>query len=88
MKINIVKPVQVDVKIVKIHIKIRDGFECTLVDQDGQTIIDYEGYVPSFMPGEHFGDYLILDIDVDTGKILNWQIPSAKTMESFIANNQ
>ena len=37
---------------------------------------DYSGYVPEWMPGEHFGDYVELDIDVETGKILNWDKPS------------
>lgn len=34
---------------------------------------EYSGYVPSFMPGEHYGDYVCLEIDPYTGKILNWK---------------
>jgi hypothetical protein len=44
----------------------------TLTKKDG-TQISYDGYVPSFFPGEHFGDYVMLDIDPYTGKILNWK---------------
>jgi hypothetical protein len=25
------------------------------------------------MPGDHYGDYLMLDIDPYTGKIVNWK---------------
>lgn len=39
---------------------------------DGEFIDGYEGYVPKFFPGEHYGDYLELHIDVQTGQILNW----------------
>jgi hypothetical protein len=44
------------------------------MDADGECILDQEdGYVPSFMPGEHYGDYLILDIDIDSGLVTNWK---------------
>jgi hypothetical protein len=60
-------------KTLKIHLKVCDNFTASLVDGNGQVIHEQDdGYVPSFMPGEHFGDYVILDIDVDTGMILNW----------------
>lgn len=44
----------------------------SLLKKDGTTV-DYNGYVPSFMPGEHYGDYLMIDIDPYTGLILNWK---------------
>lgn len=65
--------------------KVVDGFEGAIYDQDGQQIgEDYEGYVPGFMPGEHYGDYLILNIDLETGKILNWNPPTQEQIEEFI----
>jgi len=36
------------------------------------------------MPGEHYGDYLILDIDLDSGKVVNWKPPTAKQIEEWI----
>ena len=27
------------------------------------------------MPGKHHGDYVMLDIDIKSGKIVNWQPP-------------
>jgi hypothetical protein len=40
----------------------------------------YSGYVPEWMPGEHYGDYVMLDIDVATGQILNWKPPTRKQL--------
>jgi len=88
MKINMTKPVQVEAKSLNLHMKVRDEFCAQLVDQNGDTLKDYEGYVPSFMPGEHYGDYLILNIDLDTGQILNWKAPTATQIEKFIAGGE
>lgn len=84
MKINVTKPVQVEAKTLKIHMKVRDQFECLVLDQDGVEIKDYEGYVPKFMPGDHYGDYVILDIDIDSGQITNWKKIKAEEMQDFI----
>lgn len=90
MEINITKPVQVNAKTFKVHIKVSDCFGGDLVDQDGVVIREYEGYVPEFFPGQHYGDYLILDIDMDTGTITNWPKPSAQfaqQVEAFAKGN-
>ena len=88
MEINITKPVQVNAKTFKLHIKVCDGFGGTLVDQDGATLKEYDGYVPGFFPEQHFGDYLILNIDIDTGMITNWVKPDAKEIEEFIEGGE
>jgi hypothetical protein len=40
--------------------------------------------VPDFMPGEHYGDYVMLDVDIDTGKITNWKTPTDAQLKSFM----
>jgi len=57
----------------KLHVqaKCSDMFSCTLTN--GDKSVDYHGYVPSWMPGNHYGDYVSLEIDADTGHILNWK---------------
>lgn len=83
------KEVHVEAKTLKIYCKVCDNFTAALVDQNGHEIYDQEdGYVPGFMPGEHFGDYLILDIDLDTGKVLNWKPPTAEEIEVWINRDQ
>jgi hypothetical protein len=80
------KEIQVEAKTLKIHMKVSDRFSAELVDQNGEQIFDQEdGYVPGFMPGQHYGDYVILDIDLDTGKILNWKAPTAEQIQEWIA---
>jgi len=48
---------------------------------------EYDGYVPDWFPTpaeKHYGDYVSLDIDLDTGRILNWKKPTqAQLKETF-----
>lgn len=69
---------------IKMTAKCSDCFSATLHDDKGKMIGDvYDGYVPDFIPGE-YGDYVMLDIDVETGKILNWKVPTeAQLAETF-----
>jgi hypothetical protein len=57
----------------QIQAKCSDLYSHTIFTKEGKVYRQYDGYVPSFMPGEHYGDYLCLDIDPYTGKILNWK---------------
>lgn len=84
MEINMTEKVKVNAKTLKVNLKVRDEFYCSLVSESGKKLKDYEGYVPGFMPGEHYGDYVNLEIDIDTGQILNWKKPTAEEIESFI----
>lgn len=85
MEIGIQKTVQVQAKTLCVHLKVCDMFTACIKDQDDQTVFDQEdGYVPGFMPGEHYGDYVILDIDLDTGQITNWKTPTAEQIQEFI----
>lgn len=90
MEINATKKVKVQVKTLALFMKVVDTFSASLLDQDGEILKEYEGYVPEFMPGDkdggsHYGDYLILDIDIDTGQITNWKKPSQEAIEKFIS---
>lgn len=88
MELNAVKKVRGNAKMLAIHLKVCDEFAAKLFDQDGAELADYEGYVPGFMPGQHFGDYLILNIDIDTGQITNWKPPTVEDLESFIEGDR
>jgi hypothetical protein len=61
--------------------KTSDLFSATLYDSEGHSLGDYEGYVPDFFPGEHYGDYIILEIELATGKILNWKPPTQDQLD-------
>lgn len=58
-----------------VHFKICDSGLYELIDRNGDTIIEIDGYVPSIMcpEGGGFGDYVIMKID-ESGKIENWRI--------------
>ena len=80
--------VKVNAKTLKLCLKVRDCFCAALMSESGKQLKDYEGYVPNFMPGEHYGDYVDLEIDIDTGQILNWKKPTPEQIEKFIGGNQ
>ncbi len=88
MQINQQKTVQVDVTELRLHIKLRDGFAAGIQDAQGEEVGRYEGYVPDFFPGDHYGYHLILDIDLETGQIKNWKKPGAADIEKMLAQDQ
>ena len=89
MEIDKFEKVKVNVKTLKIHLKVRDRFTASLESSTGTEIFDQDdGYVPNFMPGDHYGDYVILDIDIDTGQITNWKKPSAEDIQEWIAGEE
>jgi hypothetical protein len=62
--------------------KCSDLFSADLISDDGKVCGEgYSGYVPDWMPGEHWGDYVQLEIDVKTGRILNWKVPTQKQLK-------
>lgn len=87
IKLTMTKTVEVEAKTLKIYSKICDQFTGTLEDSDGEVIAEWDNdYVPSFLPEQHYGDYLILDIDLETGQILNWKKPTREDLERYIKN--
>lgn len=77
-------------KTIRLSAKCSDLFDASLAERVGdQNVLrgEYHGYVPSWFPNpkeEHYGDYVQLDIDVETGRILNWKKPSqANLKETF-----
>lgn len=69
--------------ILKLSAKCSDMCSAVLVSDKGKVLKERDGYVPSIMP-EGGGDYVDIDIDVATGKILNWKVPTEAQLNSFI----
>ncbi len=72
-----------EAKVISICAKCSDLFSAIIKDKDGKELFDYDGYVPDFFPGKHYGDYVELDIELATGKILNWKIPKEKDIKEL-----
>lgn len=70
----------VDISTITISAKCSDLCYTQLVNKDGIILAQKDGYVPKFMP-ENGGDYVVLDIDLETGIILNWKRPSKQSIE-------
>lgn len=85
--ISMKKNEAVEVKTAWINAKCSDCCVTTLLDGSGNEIFEHDGYVPSFMPEDHWGDYVQLHIDLETGKILNWKPPSTDDLEGWVGKN-
>ena len=83
IELEITKPQKVRAATLKIHCKVRDEFTATVVDERDEEVFGQEdGYVWGFMPGQHYGDYLILHIDLETGVVKNWKAPTAEDLQA------
>ena len=77
-------------KILSINAKCSDLFTAQLIEKLGANSTKRLGqsidgdYVPGWFPNpqeDHYGDYVTLDIDIETGKILNWKKPTAADLK-------
>jgi hypothetical protein len=85
MIIGMKKTVNVDVKTIDMYLKVCDEMHFLLKDAQGDTVVNYEGYVPhTLIPGE-YSEYMHLIIDIETGQITNWKVPGRLDIESFIS---
>ena len=71
-------------KEIRICAKCSDLFSACVADVDNDLMGEYSGYVPDWFPEQHYGDYVMLDIDIKTGQITNWQIPTGDQVLSLI----
>jgi hypothetical protein len=70
--------------ILKISAKCSDMCFAVLVNDKGIVVKEHDGYVPSLLGG---GDYIELDIDVATGRIMNWKIPTEADIKEFVGDD-
>jgi hypothetical protein len=72
-----------EINIISVYAKCNDLFGMTLL-KDDKIIRDYNGYIP-FEFLQNNTDGLSFDIDIETGKILNWDSNLVKkTLELFL----
>ena len=65
-----------NVTTISMSAKCSDMCDMQLLAADGALLGGHHGYVPTWLSPEGFGDYVQLDIDRDTGQILNWKRPT------------
>ena len=84
MEIDKFETVKVNVTTLRIQCKVSDRFCASLLTATGTEIYSQDdGYVPDFMPGQHYGDYIYLDIDIDTGIVTNWSKPTPESIQEL-----
>ena len=72
------------IKTIFVTAKTSDACHILFKDEDKNIIGERNDYVPTYFPEEHYGDYLELEIEVATGKILNWKAPTQKQLKDSI----
>jgi hypothetical protein len=70
-------------KVVTVFItaKCSDSCHIKFHDEKNNEIGERNDYVPKWMSEEHYGDYVELEIEIATGKILNWKVPTQKELK-------
>jgi hypothetical protein len=58
--------------ILKISAKCSDLCYTNYTDKNGKET-ESDGYVPEGIGIDEYGDYVVLDIDMETGQIQNWK---------------
>lgn len=79
------------IKTIHISAKCSDLFGAFLRDENNKIVGEYDGYVPSWLPNpreSHCGDYVSLEIDIETGKILNWKKPTQTQLKELIQSKE
>ena len=66
----------------KIMAKCDDRCETVIWDDDGHEMKRVEGYVPRIVSPR--SDYVEIEIDLATGKLVGWQPPSIEQIEEFL----
>ena len=51
---------------------------------DEKKVFSTDGYVPGFLPFSDGSDYVTFSVDLDTGQILDWKVPSQESIDKFI----
>lgn len=70
----------------QISAKCSDMFWGRLTE-DGKELGEYSGEVPKFLGPDGYGDYVEMEIDVDSGQILNWKA-TKKDLKVFLTKNK
>jgi len=72
------------IKVLQVCGKTSDRCHITFKDENGNQVGERDCYVPDYFPEEHYGDYIELNIDIETGQILNWKKPTQKQLRDSI----
>ena len=74
-----------NIKTISIHAKCSDMCNTKLINLNDQTVYEQSDHVPHGLGIGEGGDYINLQIDVETGKILNWDANKIKeTIQEII----
>jgi hypothetical protein len=74
------------IKTISICAKCVDACSIDFFNSSKTKVGTSDGYVPDFFPDEHYGEYIIFEIDITTGKILNWIKPTQAQLKKAMGD--
>lgn len=67
--------------------KVADRLNLTFCNEQDKIVFEYSGYVPEFFPESEETwnnfDYVVFEIDIENGMILNWKKPSESELDEL-----
>jgi len=70
----------------RLYAKCSDMCSVTLINDTGTILKEHDGYVPQIVGPD--SDGVDFTIDVQTGRILNWKIPTEDQLKEFIGGSE
>jgi hypothetical protein len=74
--------------VLKVYVKCDDRCSTILYDHTGLEIGSSHREPPKILTGEENADYLRLEIDIYTGLILNWKVPSVEDVKEYLHEDE
>ena len=70
--LTVLEETMAKIKTVKFRGKVSDRFGIQLKDENGNELLEDSGYMPEWFSPKEYDD-VKMEIDNETGKILNWE---------------
>jgi hypothetical protein len=71
---------------VEVTAKVSDNGVYDFSSASKGSLFEHAGYVPDFFPGAHYGDYIKLKIDLESGQIKDWKAVTAEEIKEVYEN--
>lgn len=68
-------------KTLKLRCNVFEEFNAELVDEEGRLVSEVEDeHIPPWFPSDEYDMAITLEIDIATGRIVNWTPPTAEQL--------
>jgi len=84
MIIKVIQELEVEATTLRIRAIVNDEFRAYLRTPLGSNLFcQHGGKAPTFLPSCNDGQFIVLDIDLETGQIKNWGTPTPEQVRGW-----